>query len=187
MWRNHILSTSYLSAADFAPLRGHSVTVNWSHSRNTKGTSVVSVPRREGMATDCESRQQQPADVTMETAISSRLRHTTNAGRSPVRELSTGVRSAVRNRVSERCVNSVPSAVALRKCELRTSQLSTCEWRQSVPSRVTASPPASPKDMLASVFERMKRTARAKKFERITERFATQFLRKEEPLTGLLQ
>jgi hypothetical protein len=41
--------------------------------------------------------------------------------------------------------------------------------------------------MLASVFERMKRTARAKKFERITERFAIQFLRKEEPRTGLLQ
>ena len=182
MWRNRILSTSYLSDAGFAPLRGHSVTVNWSHSRNTKGTSVVSVPRRDGMAADCESRQQQPTDVTIETAISSRLRHTTNAGPCPVRDLSTGVRSAVRNRVSERCVNSVPSAVALRKREL-----STCEWRTSVPSRVTASPPASPKDTPASVVERMKRTARAKKSERITERFATQSLRKEEPRTGLLQ
>lgn len=187
MWRNHILSTSYLSGADFAPLRGHSVTVNWSHSRNTKGTSVVSVPRREGMATDCESRQQQPENVTIETAISSRLRHTTNAGPYPVRVLSTGVRSAVRNRVSERCVISVPSAVALSKRELRTSQLSTCEWRKSVPSSVSAYPPASPKDTLVRVFERMKRTARAKKSERITERFAPQSLRKEEPRTGLLQ
>jgi hypothetical protein len=131
----------------------------------------VSVPRREEVARPCESVGQQPAVVSAETASSSIVVQKTERLRSDV-QISTGVRSGVRNPLSERCVNSVPSAVALRKRELRTSQLRICEWRTSVPRSRFAYPPASPKDTLAGVFERMKRAARAKKFAYIAERLA---------------
>ena len=121
---------------------------------------------------------QQPADVTAETASFPFVAQKKGHPRSEA-ELSTRVRSAVRNESSEGCVSCVTGVVALRKRELRTSQLRTCEWRTcewrtSVPSRVIAYPPASPKDTLASVFERMKRAARAKKFACISERHAPQ-------------
>lgn len=168
MWPCRIKSRSYLEQANFAPLRGHSVTVNWSHSRNTKGTSGVSVPRWEGMLTSSESAAQQPANVPAETAISRFVAKMKGCPRSEF-ALSTEVRSAVRNPLSERCVSSVPSAVALRK--------RICEWRPSVMRSGFAYPPASPKDTLAGVFEQMKRTARAKKSTRISERLAPQFQR----------
>lgn len=133
----------------------------------------MSVPRQEGSARSCESAVQQAADVTTETASFPFVAQKKEHPRSEV-ELLTRVRSVVRNRLSERCVSCVPSVVALRLRELRTSQLRTCEWRTSVPSRVIAYPPASPKDTLASVFERMKRAARAKKFACISERHAPQ-------------
>jgi hypothetical protein len=104
-------------------------------------------------------------------------------------EFSTAVRSVVRNPSSECCVSSVPSAVALSKripelrAVLRTSEWRTrvkrtelriSEWRKSVPSSVsvTAVPPASPKDTLRCVFENLKRAARVKKSERISQRLA---------------
>lgn len=79
--------------------------------------------------------------------------------------LSTEVRSILRNHLSKRCVSCVPSAVALRKRspELRTVALRTVDF---------AYPSASPKSTLCGVFERMKRAARTKKFERMAERLA---------------
>lgn len=177
MWPCRIKSRSYREPVDFAPLRGHSVTVNWSHSRNTKGTSVVSVPRWEGMAKPSESVGQQPGDVPAETAISRFV--VAKKEERPRSEIgfSTDVRSVLRNRLSERCVSCVSSAVALRKHipVLRTDELRTCEWRRSLLRRVTAYPPASPKDTLRGVFERIKRAARAKKSARISERLAHEF------------
>ncbi len=179
MWLRRSKSRSYREPVDFVPLRGHSVTVNWSHSRNTKGTSVVSVPRWEGMAKPSESVGQQPGDVPAETAISRFV--VAKKEERPRSEIgfSTAVRSVLRNRLSERCVSCVSSAVALRKRipVLRTNELRTCEWRKSVSRRVSAYPPASPKDTLRGVFERMKRAARAKKSERISERLAHEFQR----------
>lgn len=173
MWPRRIKSRSFLEPVVFAPSRGHSVTVNCHHSRNTKGTSVVSVPRREGVPGLCESVAQQATDVPAGTASFPRVEQKLKAS-PPSGGFSTGVRSAIRNPLSERCVSSVPSAVALRKRELRISQLRTFELRTSVPRRVTAYPPASPKDTLAGVFERMKRAARTKKFACISERLAPQ-------------
>ena len=168
MWPRRIKSRSFLGQVVFAPSRGHSVTVNCHHSRNTKGTSVVSVPRREGVSRPSESAAQQRRDVPGETAISARVEQMTKA--SPrLGGFSTEVRSVLRNQLSERCVSSVPS---LR--ELRTRQLRMCAWRTSVPSSVSAYPPASPKSTLAGVFERMKRAARTKKFACISERLAPQ-------------
>ena len=133
----------------------------------------MSVPRREGVSRPSESAAQQRMDVPGETAISARVEQMTKA--SPrLGGFSTEVRSVLRNQLSERCVSSVPSAVALRKRELRISQLRTFELRTSVLRRVTAYPPASPKDTLAGVFERMKRAARTKKFACISERLAPQ-------------
>jgi hypothetical protein len=144
------------------------------------------------MSKSGESEQQQPVcatDVPPETVKSWCVtqRVVLPASNS---ELSTTVRSVVRNPSSECCVSSVPSAVALRKRipELRTSEWRTrvertelriSEWRKSVPSSVsvTAYPPASPKDTLRCVFENLKRAARVKKSERISQRLAPQFLR----------
>jgi hypothetical protein len=126
----------------------------------------VSVPRREEVTRSGESVAQQAMDVPVGTDRSPSVARRKEPPRSAV-EFSTEVRSGVRNLLSERCVDSVPSAVALRKRELRTS-----EWRTSVLRRCFAYPPASPKDTLAGVFERMKRAARAKKFARISERLA---------------
>lgn len=128
----------------------------------------MSVPRWEGKSRSGESMLQQQRDVPPETATSPVSRQTRDELPRSVLEFSTSVRSVVRNPLSERCVSSVPSAVALRKRELRTS-----EWRTGVP-RVTAYPPASPRDTLVGVFDRMKRAARTKKFVCISERLATQ-------------
>src|SRR5690606_7449320 len=107
MWPRRIKSRSYREPVDFAPLRGHSVTVNWSHSRNTKGTSVVSVPRWEGTARPSESDGQQPGDVPVETAISRfGVAKKEECPRSEL-ALSREVRSVLRNSLSERCVSCV--------------------------------------------------------------------------------
>jgi hypothetical protein len=139
----------------------------------------VSVPRREGMPRSTESEAQQPRDVPVETAISRFVAHMREEHPRSDLELSTRVRSAVRTPSSERCVSCVPSAVALRKRELRTSELRKCEWRTGVPSSVFAYPPASPKDTLAGVFERLKRAARTKLSSRISKRLAPQSQRPE--------
>lgn len=66
-------------------------------------------------------------------------------------------------------VSSVPSGVA----GLRKRALSTELPRIEVPRSVAlAYPQKSPKDTLQGVFEKMKRTARAKKSMRMAERFA---------------
>lgn len=172
MWPRRIKSRSYRGPVNFAPLRGHSVTVNWSHSRNTKGTSGVSVPRWEAMSRSGESWGQQPVEpatnVPPETASLPFAAQKSGCPRSES-ELSTEVRSVVRNPLSKRCVSCVSSAVASRK---RIPELWSREWRKSVSRSVGAYPPASPKDTLAGVFERMKRAARAKKFACISERLA---------------
>lgn len=63
------------------------------------------------------------------------------------------------NRMRKRCVSCVPS--------------SGVELRTAVPRRVAlAYPRQSPKDTLKGVFERLKRTARTKKFARMSERLA---------------
>jgi hypothetical protein len=145
------------------------------------------------MSKSGESEQQQPVcatDVPPETA---KPRCVTQRVVLPALnlELSTAVPSVVRNPSSECCVSSVPSAVALSKRipELRTvlrssewrtrverTELRISEWRKSVPSSVsvTAYPPASPKDTLRCVFENLKRAARVKKSERISQRLAPQ-------------
>jgi hypothetical protein len=197
MWLRRIQSRSYRQSVDFAPSRGHSVTVNCSHSRNTKGTSVVSVPRWEGMLPfrNQPERLNWPLeDVSAETA---KFRFVAQKEELPgsTRGLSTAVRSAVRNPKSERCVNCVSSAGALRKRiqELRTPSLRTRvmrlealrtrELRTGVPSSFALDyPPASsPKSTLAGVFERMQRAARAKRLARITERLAPQYQRSASP------
>lgn len=150
LWPSHIKSRSFRDSVDFAPLRGHSVTVNYPHSRNTKGTEVVSVPRREGPSGSSESVAQQSADEMM-------ILH----------EVSTEVGSVLRSLLRARSTSCVSRTVLSRKRELRTS-----EWRKRVVRSGCAYPPASPKDTLASVFERMRRAARAKKSQRITERLA---------------
>ena len=197
MWLRRIQSRSNRHSADFAPSRGHSVTVNCSHSRNTKGTSVVSVPRWEGMLPfrNQPGRLNWPLeDVSAETAkfrfVAQKEGHP-----SPTRGLFTEVRSAPRNQLSERCVSCVSSAVALRKRiqELRTPSLRTRvmrpvalrtrELRTGVPSSFALDyPPASsPKNTLAGVFERMKRAARSNRLARITERLAPQYQRSASP------
>lgn len=95
---------------------------------------------------------------------------------------STDVRSVIRNTLRACCVSSVPSAVALRtpskRCvelsarALRTSEWRKSEWRKSVLRNAFEYPPASPKDTLAGVFERLKRAARRTKSLRISERLA---------------
>lgn len=135
----------------------------------------MSVPRREGMARPSESEAQQRSDVPAETAISPKSVEKKERSRSEF-GFSTEVRSAVRNKSSERCVSCVSSAVALRKRELRTS-----EWRKSVVRTCGTPPAASPKDTLARVFDRMKRAARAKKSMRISERLAPRFKRFQSP------
>jgi hypothetical protein len=197
MWPRRIQSRSNRHSADFAPSRGHSVTVNCSHSRNTKGTSVVSVPRWEGMLPfrNQPGRLNWPLeDVSAETA-KFRFLEEKEGHPGPARRLSTRVRSGLRNRLSERCVNCVSSAVALRKRipELRTPSLPTRvmrpvalrtrELRTGVPSSFALDyPPASsPRNTLAGVFERMKRTARSKRLARITERLAPQYQRSASP------
>lgn len=129
-------------------------------------------------------------------SLSKQLKRSKAVTRSSVphstRTLSTEFRSAVWNRVSERCVSCVPSVVALRKrtrpayrptsclCDayprvLRTPVMRPCELRKSVGvMRKTefAYPPASPKSTLSGVFERMKRAARTQKFVRMSGRLA---------------
>lgn len=161
----------------------------------------MSVPRREEMAKEGVSNWRHQRERLVVGAA-----WTVSPGTAPFKvfeerielqgsfqKLSTSVRSASRNPSSRRCVNCVPSAVALRKRtpELRTEVLRTpvlrslvlrteklpTQLRPSVPRSVaSAYPPASsPKSTLAGVFERMKRAARAKKVSRISERLAPQF------------
>ena len=157
----------------------------------------MSVPRREGMLPfwNRPERLIWPLeDVSAETA-KFRLVGEKEEHLGPASRLSTRLRSAVRNPSSERCVNCVSSAVALRKRirELRTPSLRTRvmrpvalrtrELRTGVPSSFALKyPPASsPKSTLAGVFERMQRAARAKRLARITERLAPQYQRSSSP------
>ena len=68
----------------------------------------------------------------------------------------------------KRCVSCVSSSVELRKRELRTEFLRT----EVLSSVAFVYPQKSPKNTLKGVFERMQRTARAKKCLRMSERFA---------------
>jgi hypothetical protein len=135
----------------------------------------VSVPRREGLSGPGETVAQHAAGVPGETAIFRKFGEKDERLRSEFR-FSTGVRSVAWNKSSERCVNCVSSAVALRKRELRTS-----EWRTGVMRTCGAFPTASPKDTLAGVFEHMRRAARMRKSLRISERLAPRFKRSEFP------
>lgn len=79
---------------------------------------------------------------------------------------STTERPSPWNRMRKRCVSCVPSSVS-------SVPSSGFELRTAVPRSVAlAYPQKSPKDTLKSVFERLKRTARTKKFARMAERFA---------------
>lgn len=95
---------------------------------------------------------------------------------------STRERPSPWNRMRKRCVSCVPSSVfELSKRELRTEFLRT----EGLRSVALAYPQKSPKDALKSAFERLQRTARTKKFVRMSERFAprdplVQRLRQEE-------
>lgn len=135
----------------------------------------MSVPRRERTATSGESEMQQHRAVPAGTAISRGVAENRQGPETREVEFSTEVRSALRNRLSERCVSCVSGAVALRKPsptpridELRTSLLRTPQLR------IVASvyPQASPKDTLKGVFERMKRAARTEKSRRLSGRLA---------------
>lgn len=95
--------------------------------------------------------------------------------------------------MSERCVSCVPSVVALRKSapnlrEVRTPVLRTSELRKGVMRKTEfAYPPASPRNTLRGVFEKIKRAARTKQFARMAERLAPQVHGSEYPRTQYLR
>jgi hypothetical protein len=140
-----------------------------------------------------------PNNVSFETAGSSHdVQKDEFPGSYPT--LSTVVRSALRNQVSERCVSCVPSVVALRKPapslrmsdlrigEVRTPVMRTSELRKSVMRKTEfAYPPASPRNTLRGVFKKMKRAARTKQFARMSERLAPQSYGSEYPRTQYLR
>ncbi len=160
----------------------------------------MSVPRWEGMLPFGNHSERQvwpPSDVSAETAkprrIAQKEEHPASPDARSAAELSTSVRSALRNSLKWCCVNCVSSAVAsripslrnpdsLRNPSLRTSNLPADVSRTGglrIPE--FAYPSASPKSALASVFKRIKRAARTEKFARMSERLAPQYQRSAFP------
>ena len=75
----------------------------------------------------------------------------------------------------KRCVSCVPSSVS-------SVPSSVVELRTVVLRKVAlAYPQKSPKDTLISVFDKLKRTARTKKFVRMSERFAPRVTQVQRP------
>lgn len=138
----------------------------------------MSVPRWEGRSRPGKPREHQkavcPRGVPFETSKSRLVVHKDEpTGSRPF--LPGGDRSADGSRLSKRCVTCVSSAVVLRKRppELRTLESRSVELRTDVLRKVAfAYPPASPRNTLAGVFERMRRAARTEKFARISGRLA---------------